>query len=61
MTSKNPKTCSIKKTTLFSSSAYCKLWLKGLCVHLTYSFASSTLKMGGGVFNCFSEARKLNF
>ena len=48
MTSKNPKTCSIKKTTLLSNSAYCKLCLKALCVHITYSFASSTLKIGGG-------------
>ena len=48
MTSKNPKTCSIKKTTLLSSSAYCKLCLNALCVHITCFFASSTLKIGGG-------------
>ena len=48
MTSKNPKTCSIKKTTLLSNSAYCKLCLKALCVHITSVFASSTLKIGGG-------------
>ena len=61
MTSKNPKTCSIKKTTLSSNSAYCKLCLKALCVHITYYFSSSTLRIGGGVFNCLSEAEKLIF
>ena len=61
MTSKNPKTCSIKKTTLLSSSAYCKLCLEALCVRRTYFLAFSTLKIGGGVFNCLSEAEERIF
>ena len=27
----------------------------------TCSFGSNTLKIGGGVFNCLSEAKNLNF
>ena len=51
--SKNPKTCSIKKTTLLSSTAYCELCLNPLCVHFPFLFASSAIKMGEGGLQLF--------
>ena len=32
-----------------------------LCVPTTCFFASSTLKIGGGVFNCLAEGKKIQF
>ena len=32
-----------------------------LCVPTTCFFASSTLKIGGGFFNCLAEGKKIQF
>ena len=32
-----------------------------LCVPRTCCFASSTLKIGGGFFNCLAEGKKIQF
>ena len=32
-----------------------------LCVPTTCFFASSTLEIGGGVFNCLAEGKKIQF
>ena len=45
----------------FGAYACCKLCFRDLCLPRTCFFASSTLEMGGGVFKCLSEAKKLNF
>ena len=45
----------------FGAYGSCKLCFPDLCVPTTCSFASSTLKIGGGVFNCLAEGKKNQF
>ena len=59
--SKNLKTCSIKKATLLSSSAYCKLCLNALSIHITCNFASSTLKIRRGSSTAYVRPKSAIF
>ena len=53
-----PKTAILGR--FFMKNVCCKLCFRDLCLSRTCFFASNTLKIGRGVFNCLSEAEKLN-
>ena len=39
----------------------CKLCFSDLCVPTPCFFASNTLRIGGGVFSCLAEGKKIQF